>query len=305
MLAKSCPIMDGRLFVIEDIPRGLCVDFILQLRGCYSPRELHQDADFECFSSFLLLDRFFHSEGRTKKIRIMKKRSTLITPAILALSIWCALPGCISKKKYEEAVQELARMKVDSTYGAYDLSKVEYEKDAVIYELKDTLLTKARRLDSLELILNRQRARLNKTYKVMDRISRPGLEVTAVEGRVMLNINDNILFLSDSDAVTDPGKAVIKEVSEALQEVDEEFEVWVIGHTDSRPYYSENHSNWQLSTNRALSVVDLLIENDVEPRDLVAAGRSKFDPVATNRTIEGRKMNRRTEIVLVPTAVLN
>lgn len=231
----------------------------------------------------------------------MKKRSISITLAILAFVIGSVLQGCVSKRKYDEVVQEFARLKVDSTYGAYDLSKVEYGKDAVIYELKDTLLAKARRLDSLELILDRQQARVNKTYKIMDKISRPGLEVTAVEGRVRLNINDNILFQSNSDAVTDPGKAVIKEISGALQEVDEAFEVWVIGHTDSRPYYSENQSNWQLSTNRALSVVDLLIEHDVEPRDLVAAGRSKFDPVATNRTIEGRKMNRRTEIVLVPT----
>ncbi|MFH0899862.1 MAG: OmpA family protein, partial [Pseudomonadota bacterium] len=59
-------------------------------------------------------------------------------------------------------------------------------------------------------------------------------------------------------------------------------------------------NNWQLSTERALTVTEFLIGNGVSPTNLAAAGYGEHDPVADNSTDEGRQENRRIEIVLVP-----
>ena len=59
-------------------------------------------------------------------------------------------------------------------------------------------------------------------------------------------------------------------------------------------------SNWELSTARAIAVVKYLQSKEVDPVMLGAAGFSEYRPVAANDTPEGRSLNRRIEIVLLP-----
>ncbi|MFT7606404.1 MAG: chemotaxis protein MotB, partial [Saprospiraceae bacterium] len=59
--------------------------------------------------------------------------------------------------------------------------------------------------------------------------------------------------------------------------------------------------NWDLSTKRATAVVRTLYEDYyVAPERLIAAGRSEFVPRDDNSNAEGRSVNRRTEIVILP-----
>ena len=60
-------------------------------------------------------------------------------------------------------------------------------------------------------------------------------------------------------------------------------------------------SNWELSTGRASSVVRYFLDrHGIEPTRMEAVGFSKYRPVASNDTEEGRQRNRRVEIVLTP-----
>ena len=59
-------------------------------------------------------------------------------------------------------------------------------------------------------------------------------------------------------------------------------------------------SNWQLSTERALAVVTLLVQDGMHADTLSAAGYGEFDPVAANDAPEGKGKNRRIEITLQP-----
>jgi len=71
----------------------------------------------------------------------------------------------------------------------------------------------------------------------------------------------------------------------------------VAGHTDTQPIKkSEFASNWQLSTERAITVVQFLQENGVKPANLSAAGYSEYQPVSKST----KAANRRIEIVIVP-----
>jgi chemotaxis protein MotB len=75
----------------------------------------------------------------------------------------------------------------------------------------------------------------------------------------------------------------------------------VEGHTDSIPIHGKYEDNWALSVARATSIVRLLTDTyHVDPTRVTASGRSKFEPVESNETAEGRQRNRRTEIILAP-----
>ena len=79
-----------------------------------------------------------------------------------------------------------------------------------------------------------------------------------------------------------------------------EFEstlITVEGHTDSKG--SEAY-NQKLSENRALSVSDYLISKNVKKQRMAAIGKGELDPVADNKTINGRALNRRVELTLEP-----
>lgn len=76
----------------------------------------------------------------------------------------------------------------------------------------------------------------------------------------------------------------------------------VEGHTDNVPYKKGGvlEDNWDLSVKRATSVVRVLQDLDVNPAQLIAAGRSHYVPLVPNDTPEDRATNRRTRIVVLP-----
>jgi chemotaxis protein MotB len=80
------------------------------------------------------------------------------------------------------------------------------------------------------------------------------------------------------------------------------MEFMVEGHTDNKPYHGGVLlDNWDLSVKRATAVVRILQNQyGLEPAHIVAAGRSEYLPIATNDTPEGRAVNRRTRIIILP-----
>jgi chemotaxis protein MotB len=80
------------------------------------------------------------------------------------------------------------------------------------------------------------------------------------------------------------------------------MEVMVEGHTDSRTISTEMfQDNWDLSVKRATSIVRLLQNKyNVDPANLIAAGRSSYLPLVENDSKENMAINRRTRIVIIP-----
>src|SRR6185369_7089859 len=96
------------------------------------------------------------------------------------------------------------------------------------------------------------------------------------------------------------GKEALSSVANVLNQ-DSSIKIMVVGHTDSIPIRGSFRDNWSLSTERANTIVRILSESyEVNPARLTASGRSKYSPVASNETADGRTLNRRTEIVLTP-----
>ena len=125
------------------------------------------------------------------------------------------------------------------------------------------------------------------------------IEVVFRKGRMTVKLSNAILFDSGKARLRPEGEAAVAQLVPALQSVDREF--LVAGHTDNVPIKTARYkSNWELSTARAVSMAQAMIASGYPPNKLGAAGFAEFDPVAGNDTDEGKELNRRIEIVLMP-----
>ena len=117
-------------------------------------------------------------------------------------------------------------------------------------------------------------------------------------GLVVRVLTDKLLFDSGSDSLQPAGLPLLMEVGRLLN-VDRSHPITVEGNTDDQPIHSAQFpSNWELSTDRATTVVRFLIAHGVAAQRLAAAGYAALHPLATNATAAGRAQNRRVDIVL-------
>jgi chemotaxis protein MotB len=126
------------------------------------------------------------------------------------------------------------------------------------------------------------------------------LKIATRNGRLVLQLPNDVLFDSGQTAIKQAGKDALVQVAQVLKTVaGRKFQV--SGNTDNVPIQTPRFpSNWELSTARAVEVVKLLIAQGVDARGLSAAGYGEFDPMVANDTPDGRAKNRRIEIALQP-----
>ncbi len=107
-------------------------------------------------------------------------------------------------------------------------------------------------------------------------------------------------FFPSGQAVLRPGAAAkIERIAKILAQ--HGFYLRVEGNSDNQPIHNaEFHSNWELSTARAMEVLMLLVHrSNLNPGKLSLAGYGPYRPVASNATPEGRRLNRRVDLVVV------
>lgn len=116
--------------------------------------------------------------------------------------------------------------------------------------------------------------------------------ISTSEEWVEIELNANVLFKSGSAVLHNEAQSVLASVAALLQEYDNA--VVVEGHTDNIPIANQEFSNnWALSAARAVSVVNSLTNNDVDPLRLSAVGMGEYRPLESNDSEEGRAKNRR------------
>ncbi len=139
---------------------------------------------------------------------------------------------------------------------------------------------------------------------LQEEVEKGRVTIQQLQGKLSVNVLDEILFDSGSAAIKEGGREVLRQLSEALSRVEGQGIV-IEGHTDDVPITGalsqRFHTNWELSAARATAVVRYLQEQGGVPGDrLSAVGFGPYRPVDTNDTPEGRARNRRIEIKLVP-----
>lgn len=143
-----------------------------------------------------------------------------------------------------------------------------------------------------------------------------------LEGRLSQEIKDKqvrlevaekgLVITFVAEVLFDSGKAKLKEdsfpildkVVRILKEEAAGNNIGIEGHTDNEPIkYSRWKTNWELSTQRALGVLYYLESREINPTRLSAIGHGQYRPIASNSTKEGKQVNRRVEIVILPKSV--
>ncbi|MEK6675478.1 MAG: OmpA family protein [Planctomycetota bacterium] len=123
---------------------------------------------------------------------------------------------------------------------------------------------------------------------------------TAVPGGAMISIEENVLFAVGKIALRDQAKKTLDAVASTIQGQYADKDILVFGHTDNQPIKKSGwDDNWQLSTERSLSVVRYLKERGIMADRLVAAGCGEHRPKADNASDKNRSANRRVEIFAI------
>ena len=197
-------------------------------------------------------------------------------------------------KNNEGLMTNLGNMTILTQKGADNLERsLESlkEKDLTIKNLRDAVT----RRDSINLAL------VQSLKGVLGNLDDEDITVQVDKGVVYVSISDKMLFSSGSYNVTPRAREVLGKVAKVVNNKPD-FEFMVEGHTDNVPIKNTCiKDNWDLSVLRATAVVRIL-QNDfgVTASRMTAAGRGEYVPVTSNASADGRALNRRTHIVVLP-----
>ncbi len=255
--------------------------------------------------------------------------------ATIILSV--LLSSCVSQKKYADLESENSRNKQDLVNAKADLQSCLVDKDHLTELNKSLKEDKDRSLKQVENLTVLTQSSSDNIKEVISQLSEKDKYINGIRSAmtqkdsinlalafhlkkelaagiqdediqieiektvVYISIADKMLFKSGSAVVSDRAIEVLGKVATVINSKPE-MEVQVEGYTDNVSINTDcMKDNWDLSVARATSVVRVLQGNfDVDPGRLIAAGRSEYVPLETNDTPQGRSINRRTRIVILP-----
>jgi len=206
-----------------------------------------------------------------------------------------------SQADYQEATQEIDALKkqlADSGVNVNSLTQSVAEKQKALEEY-------ARRTEQLDQI----RKRFELLQAKLQKLTQLGLKVEVRNNRMLIQLPGDVLFDSGQDKLKAEGQKILLQIADVVgKDSDLSKRLFqVAGHTDANPLAGGPFKdNWGLSAMRARSVLLLLTTpvdkkgGGLNPANWSAAGYADTDPVAPNDTEEGRKKNRRVELVLQP-----
>ncbi len=207
-----------------------------------------------------------------------------------------------SKDSKIEALNEAVSMEKAKGEAFFNgLSDLSLLSDAESKQLKEALTAmedipsgKARKDSASLAIVSNLKRSLGDSYS-------NDIQVWSKGSVVYITVSDKVFFNTGRSDLNGNSKFVLSNVAKILKDHNN-IDVLVEGHTDSDPItFTSNKDNWDLSIKRAVAVVRSLQQDyEINPARLVPTGRAEFKPKGNNETEEGKKLNRRTEIILVP-----
>jgi len=172
--------------------------------------------------------------------------------------------------------------------------------------LSTSLAERERKVKELEQIL----ASKDKAVKELkDRITNAllnfkenDLTVKVKNGKVYVSLAEQLLFGSGSIEVDSKGVMALQQLARAIKD-QRDIQIMIEGHTDNVPISKKSQymqDNWDLSVMRATSITKILTAAGVNAKQITAAGKGEFSPLAANDNAQNKQKNRRTEIIITP-----
>ena len=125
------------------------------------------------------------------------------------------------------------------------------------------------------------------------------VDIEKTDKGVKVTLNDSLTFNSGSAKLLERSEIVLERIAEAIRS--DVKEVKAHGHTDNVPISESSiyRTNWHLGAARSVSVVLFLNrKSELGSHKFEASSYGEFRPVASNKTPEGRRRNRRVEIYI-------
>lgn len=174
--------------------------------------------------------------------------------------------------------------------AADELEQLDAGEQHELVERVQDRLDATDRLDEIEAALDRELREHGLQRYVRKRREERGLVVSIA--------SDDVLFALGSTRIDELGRQVIEVVADTLGAFPNPL--MIEGHTDDVPLEREGYSNWNLSTDRAVAVLQRMIEEHGLPADRVGAvGYGEHHPLEPNDSAQGRARNRRVDIVVL------
>jgi chemotaxis protein MotB len=191
-------------------------------------------------------------------------------------------------------LDRLTDLSVISKSGAESIQKsleAINERNKYIKDLTGTM----QRKDSLNLALV-----MNLKRSLAD-MNDDDITIEVKKGVVYISLSDKMLFNTGSYTIKPAALTVLEKIAKVVND-HKDLDILVEGHTDNVPIKTDClKDNWDLSAMRATSVVRYLQwGQNVDPARMTAGGRGEHIPKTTNETDQGKSLNRRTEIVILP-----
>jgi chemotaxis protein MotB len=230
--------------------------------------------------------------------------------ALLALAAGCAGPArVVEPPALLDCRARLAESEGRTIQQQEMLARTRGDLDAALAKVAEVEAGIAAERAREDAARARQERELAEARRALEAQIGAGLvEVRAGKDKVVFGLADRVLFASGQAGLTRGGRDALGKVAETIRGLLAGSEadgrprlVRVEGHTDDRPIATARFpSNWDLSAARAATVVRFLEASGVRGDQLMVAGFASFWPAVANDTPEGRAMNRRIEVALVP-----
>lgn len=192
----------------------------------------------------------------------------------------------------------LAALTKENTTLSVQLAEERQRNLTLAYQVREAERAKAAELAGVKGTYDRMVAALQ------GEISQKEIALHQAKEQLTVTILDRVLFPSGQVALTPEGVRIIAKVATVLAKIGDR-RIMIEGHTDNvpirAPLSTRFPTNWELSTARATEVVKhLLSQGKLGASQLSAVGRADTAPVASNMAEEGRRLNRRIEIIVLP-----
>jgi chemotaxis protein MotB len=229
----------------------------------------------------------------------MSKIEKVVLGGLVSLVSFGGFTGCVSMGKYR---------RLENDNKATQLKYSEAQQQIAALEQKRSELEKAtQELADQKKALEAGQQESTKAYEnlvgdLKQELSDGMVKITQYKNKLSVDVAEKIFFNSGKAAIKESGREVLRRVGNALKGIKDK-QIRVEGHTDNVPvaknYQQIFPTNWELSVIRATNVVRFLQDEvGIAPELLMAVGHGEYQPIAPNDTADGRKKNRRIEILL-------